>query len=92
MSKTTGLTLAEAVSSGRPFRHKSWSENRDFRRYDINCSISIAESLSFDWEIQPLPPKQTWTREEVADIRHMLLNLQKIDNANVIIAFSKAGL
>jgi hypothetical protein len=71
--KTTGLTLAEAVKSGRAFRNQRWNTDRDFRHYD-NAYVSVSEALSSEWEIQPLPPKQTWTREEVEGIKTDILS------------------
>jgi hypothetical protein len=93
MSKTTGLTLAEAVKSGRNFKHKSWSNCHFITASAYTSCATIQEALSSDWEIVPLPPKQTWTREEVEGIRDKILK----DSSGWIVGhvqevFEKAGL
>jgi hypothetical protein len=65
--KTTGLTLAEAYPSGRPFKLEN---DTDWIPPGSSWTrLTIAAAMSDKWEIQPLPPKQTWTREEVEGIK-----------------------
>lgn len=51
--KTKGLTLKEAIDSGRPFKHKDW--NVFYETLGTICTISRA--ISSDWEIKPEPKK-----------------------------------
>lgn len=58
--KTTGLSLKEAVDSGRKFKHKEWSV---FIKADDQL-ISIAEALSSDWMLE----KKEISREDVVQV------------------------
>jgi hypothetical protein len=90
--KTTGLTLAEAVSSGRPFKFKGdtvWTNAGE------NAMLRLSVAIATDWEIQPLPPKQTWTREEVEALRdnvihHLRVGSHRYESLSGI--FAEAGL
>jgi hypothetical protein len=70
--KTTGLTLAEAVKSGRPFRRTSTRSGwGSFITTKDSPLVNLREEdiLAEDYE---LSPKQTWTREEVEAIKEKL--------------------
>jgi hypothetical protein len=93
--KTTGLTLAEAVKSGRPFRHSKWTPG-DVLCGNTSCDcIMVKEAISSEWEIEPPPPKQTWTREEVEAIKYKIFQ-EVIEGTHrykqITEAFKDAGL
>jgi len=94
--KTTGLTLAEAVKSGRPFKHFTWLSGVYVEHARaLMAHASIHEALSSDWEIQPPPPKQTWTREEVEALRKEILRDYKDTEwmySRTLAVFMEAGL
>lgn len=57
------MTLAEAVKSGKRFRHKNHSTWFDLNKcYFKPDEYELNELISDDWEIQT---KQTFTREDV---------------------------
>jgi hypothetical protein len=58
--RTTGLSLREAVESGRRWRHRTWSEWRGpSHRFGV---IATHEAISSDFEIEPEPEKpREWT-------------------------------
>jgi len=88
--KTTGLTLAEAISSGRPFGRKNDGCNALTKAE--NPLFSWQDVVAEDWQIEPLPPKQTWTREEVEGIKAKIL---KESSGSIVLhvyeVFEKAG-
>jgi hypothetical protein len=91
--KTTGLTLKEAVESGRPFGRKNDGCNALTKAE--NPLFSWQDVVAEDWQIEPLPPKQIWTREEVEGIKKELLGSLGEPNWYrdfVIEVFQKAGL
>lgn len=66
--KTTGLTLKQAVESGRRYRHLGWVKGvwrHANSRYD---SVGVEAAISSDWEIEPLPKRKVkkwkWILEE----------------------------
>jgi hypothetical protein len=59
----TGLTLKEAVESGRRWRHKDWAAFWGPSIDDAGgIDFSVREALSSDFEIEPEPEKpREWT-------------------------------
>jgi len=60
--KTTGLSLAEAVNSGRPFRRAGtalwFTRTPGITRDTVQLeSIHLEAAISDDWEIKPEPKK-----------------------------------
>lgn len=65
--KTSGLTIKEAIESGRPFRHKDSNVWEFFKEYDRKLDLPLKgyspnQLISCDWEIKA---KDTFTREDV---------------------------
>lgn len=89
--KTTGLTLAEALRSGRFFRRVGDSLWVKAVRTN-HLAWATDEVLAEDWEIQPPPPKQTWTREEVEGIKKVLESYYTSSRHFLENTFSEAGL
>lgn len=62
--KTTGLTLSEALATGRPFKHGSWGY---WMNPDDSVSIyPISEALLPVWQVkeEEKPPMRVWLNEE----------------------------
>jgi hypothetical protein len=56
--KTTGLTLAEALASGLPFKHVEWVEYLEPTNMDKrSCPIFVDDFIRPVWEVKPPKPK-----------------------------------
>lgn len=85
--KTKGLTLKEAVESGKPFRRAGWVDfcvksfskddyNWGYRIHDI---IDIDDAVATDWEIKA-EPRELWVgeyRDALGDNAHFVLYTSK---------------
>lgn len=76
MSRTKNLTLKEAADSGRPYKHRRWSNwyTRE-ESFDVDHTVTVADAIASDWEIQQ---KESYSRQDVERAVKMAIKLESL--------------